>query len=208
MRWMVAFFVGLLMAAAPALADIEGVEESDDEGVAGVNLQPVRAGRLEVTPILTMRFSGGNLVYRGGVAIAYSLNRYHQLGGSFVAGNRVLDRLADRDVPELAQNETTYNPRGRYLSVDEGFGSSVSGFYRLNVPIQVEKRTFPFAEVFAARDMWGWGDVSEVGGGVGVRKVMSRRTALTTQYAYSVLFADGERIGRHVVTAGVSMFFR
>ena len=43
---------------------------------------------------------------------------------------------------------------------------------------------------------------------LGVRKLVSRRTALTTTYGYSVMFADGQHIKRHQVTAGVSVFFR
>jgi len=168
---------------------------------------------LEITPIMSLRFSGGSFLYRGGVQVAISLNQWHQIGGSFVAGNRQYDRLARRDLSGLqgeaqALDNSTIDARGRYLTVDEGFGSSVSGFYRLNLPIRVEKRTFPFIEVFAARDFWGWGDVGELGGGAGVRKMLSRRTALNTMYGYSVLFADGDRISRHFVTAGVSVFFR
>lgn len=209
-RWWVFLTAGLLMWSGQAQADITGVTEEEDGSVAGVNVQPIRSGRLEVTPIMTMRFSGGDLFYRAGIAVAYSINRYHQIGGSFVAGNRQYDRLASRDVSqvgEIVQDEAP-NIRGRYLTVDEGFGSSVSGFYRLNIPWQIERRTYPFVELFGARDFWGWGNVSELGGGLGVRKLVSRRTAFTTTYGYSVLFADGEHIKRHMITAGVSVFFR
>lgn len=209
-RWWVFLTAGLLMWSGQAQADITGVTEEEDGSVAGVNVQPIRSGRLEVTPIMTMRFSGGDLFYRAGIAVAYSINRYHQIGGSFVAGNRQYDRLASRDVSqvgEIVQDEAP-NIRGRYLTVDEGFGSSVSGFYRLNIPWQIERRTYPFVELFGARDFWGWGNVSELGGGLGVRKLVSRRTAFTTTYGYSVLFADGAHIKRHMITAGVSVFFR
>lgn len=209
-RWAIGLMVLLMALTCPARADITGVTEEDDGAIAGVSVQPIRGGRWEVTPIFSMRFNGGDFFYRAGVAVAYSINRYHQVGGSFVAGNREYDRLAGRDFTDVSQTVTQDAPdvRGRYFSVDEGFGSSVSAFYRLNVPLQIEKRTFPYVEVFGGRDFWGWGDVSELGGAVGVRKVVSRRMALTTAYGYSVLFSNGQHINRHVVTAGVSMFFR
>jgi len=211
-RWFVCLTVGLLAFGTPAQADIVGLEE-EEEGIGGVNVSPIRAGRLEITPIMSLRFSGGNFLYRGGVQVAYSINRWHQIGGSFVAGNRQYDRLARRDLSPFgnqaqAFDNSTVDARGQYLTVDEGFGSSVSGFYRLNVPIQIEKRTFPFVEVFGARDFWRWSGVGELGGGAGVRKVISKRTALNTMYGYSVLFTGGDRIKRHFVTAGVSVFFR
>jgi hypothetical protein len=209
-RWWVLLTAALLMLTTQANADISGLSEDEDESIGGVNVQPVRGGRWEITPIMSMRFSNGDLFYRAGVAVAYSINRYHQIGGSFVAGNREYNRLASNDIVGLADgiDDDFQNVRGRYLTVDEGFGSSVSGFYRLNIPWQIERRTYPFVELFGARDFLGWGDVSELGGGVGVRKVVSRRTALTTTYGFSVLFAGGQQVKRHQVTAGVSVFFR
>jgi len=211
-RWLMCLAVGLLAFGTPAQADIVGLDE-EDEGLGGVNVSPITAGRLEITPITSLRFSGSTLLYRGGVQVAFAINQWHQIGGSFIVGNRQYDRLARRDFSGLqgeaqALDNATIDARGRYLTVDEGLGSSVSGFYRLNLPIQIEKRTFPFLEVFAARDFMGWGDVSELGGGAGVRKMLSRRTALNTMYGYSVLFAGSDRIPRHFVTAGVSVFFR
>ena len=209
-RWWLCLMAALLLCAPQAQADITGLADDDEEGIAGVNLQPIRGGRWEITPIMSMRFSNGDLFYRAGIAVAYSLNRYHQIGGSFVAGKREYNRLASNNVTGItdAVESDVQNIRGRYLTVDEGFGSSVSGFYRLNIPWQIEKRTYPYIELFGARDFWGWGNVSELGGGLGVRKLVSRRTALTTTYGYSVLFADGQQIKRHMVTAGVSVFFR
>lgn len=209
-RWWVCLAAALLMCATQAQADITGLSEDDEEGIAGVNVQPIRGGRWEITPIMSMRFSNGDLFYRAGIAVAYSLNRYHQIGGSFVAGNREYNRLASNDVTGITGSGEgdVQNIRGRYLTVDEGFGSSVSGFYRLNIPWQIERRTYPFLELFGARDFWGWGNVSELGGGLGVRKLVSRRTAFTTTYGYSVLFTGGQHIKRHQVTAGVSVFFR
>ena len=195
----------LLMFATPGQAEITGLEEDDDDAVGGVNLQPIRGGRWEITPIMSMRFSSGDLFYRAGIAVAYSINRYHQVGGSFVAGNREYNRLTPNNAIGLSEavESDVQNIRGRYQTVDEGFGSSVAGFYRLNIPWQIEKRTYPYVELFAGRDFWGWGSVSELGGGLGVRKLVSRRTALTTTYGYSVMFADGQHIKRHQVTAGV-----
>ena len=206
-RAMVILTAGLLAFGAPALADIVQ-EEGPDEGVGGVTLNPVRAGRLEIVPIMSMRFSGSTLVYQAGVSVGYSLSRMHQVGGSFVMGNRAYNRRANRREVLATPPGTVRNATGNALSIDDGFGSSLTGFYRLNIPIQVEKRTFPFVEAFGGRDFWGWGNVSELGGGVGVRKVLSDRTALTSQYSYVALFANGQRLNRHIVTAGVSMFFR
>ncbi len=209
-RWLMGVAVGLLALGAPGRADIVGGEE-EQEGIGGVTFSPLRAGRLEVTPIMSVRFSNGDLFYSAGVQVAYAIDRWHQIGGAFVAGNRdwreQRDRVASQDQTQTFDNATV-DARGRYLTVNEGFGSSLSGFYRLNIPMAIEKRAFPFLEVFAARDFWGWGNVSELGGGAGVRKVMSKRTSLNAMYGYSVLFANGDRIARHFVTTGVSVFFR
>ncbi|MCZ6636432.1 MAG: hypothetical protein O7G87_23780 [bacterium] len=202
-RWLVVF---LLAVAVPIQADIIYDEEPDED--LAPRMGPIHAGQLEINPILSMRINGSEIFYRAGVSVSYALNRYHQIGGSFVAGNRELDRRARRNFPDVLAENQPRNIRGATLTLDEGIGSSVSGFYRLNLPIQIQKRTYPFAEVFAARDFLVWGDVSEAGGSVGVRKIVSRRTAFTTQYGYTVLFYNGQRLGRHIITAGVSMFFR
>ena len=209
--WLMCTIAGLLALGAPAQADVVGEKEKKGEGE--VNIGPIRAGQLEVTPIMSVRFSGNSLFYRAGVQVAYSISRWHQIGGSFIAGNRQYDRRAGLDSPDRddlipALDNATIDARGRYLTVDDGFGSSVSGFYRLNIPIQIKKRTFPFLEAFAARDFWGWGNVSELGGGAGTRQVLSKHTALNAMYGYSVLFAGEDRIKRHFVRGGVSVFFR
>ena len=209
--WLMCTVAGLLALGAPAQADVVGEEEKT--GRDGVNIGPIRAGQLEVTPVMSVRFSNRGLFYRAGVQVAYSISRWHQIGGSFIAGNRQYDRRAGLDTPDrddLTQvlDNATIDARGRYMTVDDGFGSSVSGFYRLNIPIQIKKRTFPFVEAFAARDFWGWGNVSELGGGAGTRQVLSKHTALTAMYGYSVLFAGEDRIKRHFVKGGVSVFFR
>ena len=196
----------VLFAGSPAFADIITDPDENEEGIAGIPTGPYRSGRLEINPILSVRFSGSAVVYRAGMSLGYSLSRGHQLGGSFVMGNRVWDRANRRDVVV----ETTGGIRtlpGNTLSVDEGFGSSLTAFYRYNIPVQVKRKTYPFVEVFGGRD-FGWGDVSEVGGGVGARRFVSKNTAWTTQYSYMVLFANGQHVGRHVIAGGMSVFFR
>lgn len=207
MRFSVVFLTtGLLAWTHPAHADIFPGEEPDGE--AGVTLNPVRAGRLEIIPILSVGLSDGSVVYQGGVSIGVALSRLHQVGGAFVVGNRAYDRWGDRtDIMEVPQ-PPVQTRAGYPASAEDGFGSSLSGFYRLNIPLRVDRRTWPFLEAFAARDYWGWSGVSEVGGGVGFRRALSNRTALTTRYAYVALFTGDERFNRHVATVGVSMFFR
>jgi hypothetical protein len=207
MRHAVIFLAaGILAWGTPAHADIFPGEEPD-EGT-GVTLSPVRAGRLEVIPILSVGISDGSVVYQGGVSVGYSLSHMHQIGGAFVAGNRAYDRWGDRrEIIETPQ-PPVQSTAGYPVSAEEGFGSSLSGFYRLNIPLKLDKRTSPFLEAFAARDYWGWAGVSELGGGIGFRRVLSSRTALTTRYSYVALFTGGQRLNRHVATVGVSMFFR
>ncbi len=191
----------------PAQADIFPGEEPEEE--AGATLSPIRAGRLEIIPILSAGINdGGEVFYRGGVSVGYALSRLHQIGGSFVVGNRAYDRFGERTGAIETPVTPVQTTAGYPVSSEDGFGSSLSGFYRLNLPLRVDRRTSPFLEVFAARDYWGWAGVSEVGGGIGFRRSMSNRTALTTRYAYVALFNDGERRNRHVATIGVSMFFR
>lgn len=119
-------------------------------------------------------------------------------------GNRVWDRASRRDIQPVGQTPPATS--GNLLSVDQGFGSSLTGFYRLNLPIRIQKRTYPFVEIFGGRD-FGWGDVKEVGAGAGVRKFVTRRTAVTSQYAFTAMFAEGQHVTRHVVTAGFSLYF-
>lgn len=206
MRQMILFsMVALLAFGVPARADfVLPDEEPEEVEVVGMG-SPMQAGHLEISPIMSVRFSGSALVYRAGVTVAYSLTRTHQMGGTFVVGNRVWDRASLREVVVGPLGDTR-NLTGLSLSVDDGFGSSLMGFYRYNVPFEIEKRMYPFVEIFGGRD-FGWGDVREVGVGAGVRKFISRHTAMTSQYSFTVLFAGGQRVTRHIVTAGVSMFF-
>lgn len=199
--------VGMSIWGTPARADIFPGEEPEEE--TGVTLSPVRAGRLEIIPILSAGVNdGGEVFYRGGVSVGYVLSRLHQIGGSFVVGNRAYDRFGDRTEVVETPVAPVQATAGYPVSAEDGFGSSLSGFYRLNIPLKVDRPTSPFLEAFAARDYWGWAGVSEVGGGIGFRRSMSNRTALTTRYAYVALFNDGKRLNRHVATVGVSMFFR
>ena len=205
MRWMIWLLAAALaVVASPALADIPEIPDDVDSDTVGLPVNPIRAGNLEVMPIMSVRFSAGAMVYRAGFSVGYFITNAHQFGGSFVMGNRVWDRTNRREVQPLGQ--TAPMTSGNLLFVDEGFGSSLTGFYRLNLPIKIQKRTYPFLEVFAGRD-FGWGDVREVGAGAGVRKFVGRRTAVTSQYAFTAMFADGLHVTRHVVTAGVSLYF-
>ena len=80
--WLMCTVAGLLALGAPARADVVGEEEKT--GREGINIGPIRAGQLEVTPIMSVRFSGSSLFYRAGVQVAYSISRWHQIGGSFI----------------------------------------------------------------------------------------------------------------------------
>ena len=207
MRHAIVFMTaGLLAWGTPANADVFPGEEPEDG--TGVTLSPVRAGRLEVIPILSVGISDGSVVYQAGVSVGYTLSRLHQIGGAFVAGNRAGDRWGERreivETPQALVQTTAGYP----ATAEDGFGSSLSGFYRLNIPLKVEKHTSPFLEAFAGRDFWGWSGVSELGGGIGFRRVLSYRTALTTRYSYVAQFTEGQRLNRHVASVGVSMFFK
>ena len=195
----------LLSVGSPVLADVVTPEEPDrDTEVIDLG-GPYVAGRLEISPIMSMSMSGRSIVYRAGVSVGYTMTRTMQLGGMFVMGNRIWDRTSRREVTVIPPGNDL---SGNYLSVDDGFGASLTGYLRYNIPFAVQKKVYPFLEVFGGHDFWAWGDISELGGGAGVRKMLSKKTALTTFYGYSVMFADGQRVGRHVVTAGVSVFFR
>jgi hypothetical protein len=203
-RWLV-----VLMCVVVGLAGSVSSQVIDGETEGEIDLSPIsgiRAGHLEINPIMSMRLAGGAAVYQVGVALGYAVTRSHQLGGSFVMGNRLYDRTNRREV--VVGSPLSTSSVATRLSIDQGFGSSLTGFYRYNVPYQIDKRTFPYLEVFGGRD-FGWGDLSEAGAGVGFRRFVSRTTSFNTQYSYVALFADGgERLNRHVITAGFSVFFR
>jgi hypothetical protein len=198
--------VAVLFLAVPVSADIMVDGETEDDFTLLDLPGGIRAGQLEVTPLLSMSFSGDDLIYRAGASVGYALTRSHQIGGSFVMGNRVNDRVNNNSGGVVTTPSVGSSSPG--FSFDEGFGGSLTGFYRFNVPFEIQEKTYPFVEAFGGRDFGGWGNVSEAGGGAGVRKMLSNRTALTSQYAYSVLFYQGDTFPRHLVSVGVSMIFR
>ena len=83
-HWLMCLVAGLLALGTPAQADVVGEKEKTGEG--GVTIGPIRAGQLEVTPIMSVRFSGSSLFYRAGVQVAYSISRWHQIGGGVYRG--------------------------------------------------------------------------------------------------------------------------
>jgi hypothetical protein len=202
-RWLVVLVAFCFALPSTSLAQVGPDEADDDWNVSPVG--PIQAGKLEVNPIMSFRMSGGGMVYQVGAAVGYSLTRHHQLGGSFVMGNKLYTRTNQRQAV-VGQDARIGSPTTGNFSGDQGFGSSLTGYYRFNVPIEVSKRTYPHVEVFAGRD-FGWGDFSEVGAGFGFRKFVNRTTALTSQYSYVILFAGGgENLKRHVITAGFTVF--
>jgi hypothetical protein len=201
-KWLLLVIAVALTSVSPTIGEIVISEASEDDvDIAPVG--PVRAGQLEINPIMSFRMSGGNMVYQVGATIGYAITRHHQLGGSFVMGNKLYSRTNQRQV--VGGTDARIGGSTNNFSVDQGFGSSLTGFYRFNLPFQISERTYPHLEVFAGRD-YGWGDRSEVGGGLGFRKFVNRTTALTSQYSYVLLFADGQNLKRHVISAGFTVF--
>ena len=196
--------LAVLCLVSPVFGQYGPDEVEDDFDVSPIG--PIRAGQLEINPIMSFRMSGGGMVYQVGAAVGYAVTRHHQLGGSFVMGNRLYTRTNQRQAV-VAIDSRIGGPTTGNFSVDQGFGSSLTGYYRFNVPIEVSKRTYPHLEVFAGRD-FGWGDLSEVGAGLGFRKFVNRNTALTSQYSYVLLFSEGENVRRHVITAGFTVFLQ
>ena len=207
MKKLICMFAACLLCVPLSAEVIDEVAfEEDDPG--GISTDPFRSGRLEIQPIMSVSFTrGGSAVYRAGMSFGYSLSRSNQVGGTFVLGNGTYDRANPRPVVDLNQGGTVVvGPRSTY-SLEEGFGSSLTGFYRFNAPFTIAKKTYPYVELFGGRD-FGWGNLGELGAGVGVRKFVGRRTALTTQYSFTTLFDDGSHIRRHVITGGMSVMFR
>ena len=95
--------VALAGVASPTFADLPGVPEDEDADTIGLPVNPIRAGKLEVMPIMSVRFAAGAMVYRAGLSVGYSLTNAHQFGGSFVMGNRVWDRVSRREAQPLGQ---------------------------------------------------------------------------------------------------------
>lgn len=203
-RWLMCLAACGLALAGTATADIVIDEEAEDE-VDISPIGPVRAGHFEINPIMSFRMSGGGMVYQVGASMGYAITRHHQVGGSVVMGNRLYSRTNRRAV--LVDTNGRIGGTSGNFSVDQGFGASLTGFYRFNVPWEVSRRTYPHVELFAGRD-YGWGDFSEAGAGLGFRRFVSRTTALTSQYSYVILFADGDNLKRHVISAGFTVFFK
>lgn len=203
-KGLVLFAATCIAATSPSSAQVGFPEEAEDEfDVSPIG--PIRAGQLEINPIMSFRMSGGGMVYQVGAAVGYAITRYHQLGGSFVMGNRLYSRTNRQQV--VVSSNSGIGGTASSFSVDQGFGSSLTGFYRFNMPFEVSRWTYPHVEVFAGRD-FGWGNSSEVGAGLGFRKFVNRKTALTSQYSYVLLFADGENFKRHIITAGFTVFLQ
>lgn len=201
-NWFPFLVLACLVGVSPAVGDVIWDEEADDIDISPIG--PMKAGRLEINPIMSFRMSGGTMVYQVGAAVGYSITRHHQVGGSFVLGNRLYSRANRRQVTPT--DDIRIGGSASRFSVDQGFGSSLTGFYRFNAPFEVSEKTYPHVEVFAGRD-YGWGDLSEVGAGLGFRRFVSRTTAMTSQYSYVLLFAEDEHVTRHVISAGFTVFF-
>ena len=201
-KWLVLLAVFCVAFAVPAGAEV--VIDEQAEGEIGVSpISPIRTGHLEINPIMSFRMSSGTTVYQVGASLGYAITRHHQGGGAFVMGNKLYSRTNQRQVVRL--DDVRIDGAATRFSVDQGFGSSFTGFYRFNLPFEVSRRTYPHVEVFAGRD-FGWGSRSEAGAGVGFRRFINRTTALTSQYSYVVLFADGENFNRHIISAGFTVF--
>ncbi len=152
-----ALAVGL---GSPAVGEVIVTEEADDD-IEILPVRPIPAGRLEINLIMSFRMSGGAMVYQVGASIGYAITRHHQLGGSFVMGNRLYSRTNQRQV--VTATDARIGGVAGSFSVDQGFGSSLTRFYRFNLPFEVSRKTYPHVEVFAGRD-FGWGDFSKIGG--------------------------------------------
>jgi hypothetical protein len=209
--------VSLLMASA-AEAQIHG-DRPDQEGVGGTALNPLRAGRFELTPILSTQFYGGGLAINVGASFGYMISRSHQLGGTFIYGNTVREsqtvRPRNNAVQKLIENGTGPTAEQVLAGMSNlsnvgypsrrGWGASLTGFYRFNVPVE-HRKVRPYLSIFGGRDFHNGFDYSEVGGALGARRAISPRVALTAQYGYSLLFSNGQTYRRNGVSFGLSVF--
>lgn len=208
----------LLAAASIAGAQVRG-DQPDQEEVGGLPVNPLRAGRLEVTPIVSAQYYGGGLAVNLGASFGYLISRSHQLGGTFVYGNTVRQSEAVRARNEALRRQiedvigstpsqvlaSASSPAGVGVPSERGWGASLTGFYRCNLPVE-RRKVHPFLQVFAGRDFRNGFNYSEVGGAFGARRALSSRMALTAQYGYSLLFLDGKTYRRNVASVGVSAF--
>ncbi|MBS11551.1 MAG: hypothetical protein CME19_08110 [Gemmatimonadetes bacterium] len=92
-KWLSNVAVACLSLATTSHASTVIDGEGDDD-ISPIG--PTKAGRLEINPIVSFRMSGGNMIYQFGASLAYSLTRHHQLGGTFVMGNRLYSRTNQR----------------------------------------------------------------------------------------------------------------
>jgi hypothetical protein len=182
-------------------------------------LNPLRAGRFELTPILSVQYYGGAMAVNVGASFGYLITASHQLGGAFIYGNTVresqtarLRSSAARREVENAVSPTTgqvlagmNSLSGVGLPSQRGWGASLTGFYRYNVPVE-RRKVRPFLSIFGGRDFHNGFNYSEVGGAIGARKALAPRLALTAQYGYSLLFSNGQTYRRNGVYVGVSAF--
>ncbi len=216
MRRSVCVAVLSLVVASAAGAQVQG--DRPDQEVMG-RLNPLRAGRFELTPILSAQFSGGGLAVNVGASFGYLITASHQLGGTFIYGNTVresqtarLRNSAVRREIESAVGSTTgqvlagiSDPTMIGVPWQRGWGASLTGFYRYNVPVE-RRKVRPFLSIFGGRDFHDGFNYSELGGAVGARKALSPRLALTAQYGYSLLFSNGQTYRRNGAYIGVSAF--
>ncbi len=211
--------VFLALAASAAGAQVIGDPSSEGE-FGGVSLNPVRSGKFELTPILSTRYNNGRVAVNVGASFGYLFTPSHQIGGTLVFGNTLREsqairvrNSAVRSQIEEAVSPTTGQvlsnvsaPLGIGLPSELGWGASMTGFYRYNIPYE-RRKVSPFLSVFGGRDFHNGYNYSELGGSIGARKAVSRRATLTMQYGYSFLFLDGGHEPRNIVSIGVSTFF-
>ena len=218
MRRLACLSILALVAASAAGAQIRG-DQPDQEEVGGLPLNPLRAGRLEVTPIMSVQYYGGGLAVNVGASFGFLISPAHQVGGTFIYGNtgreseavRARNRALRRQIEDVIGTTPTQvlasasSPAGFGIPSERGWGASLTGFYRYNLPM-AQRKVRPFLQVFGGRDFRNGFDYSEVGGAVGARRAMSPRMALTAQYGYSLLLLDGRTYRRSVASVGVSAF--
>lgn len=218
MRRSVCVAIASLLIASAAGAQIHG-DRPDPEGVGGVPLNPLRAGRFELTPILSTQYYNGALAVKVGASFGYLITRSQQLGGTFIYGNTVREsqtaRLRNSAVRRKIEDVISPTPGQVLAGISDptriglpsqrGWGASLTGFYRYNIPVE-HRRVRPFLSIFGGRDFHNGFDYSEVGGAIGARRALSPRLALTAQYGYSLLFSHGQTYHRNGASVGLSAF--
>lgn len=206
--------VGTSIAGAQPRGDLPEQEE-----IGGLPMKPLRAGRFELTPIVSVQYSGGRVAVNVGASFGFQISPAHELGGTFIYGNtlrqgeasQARDRVLRRRIEEVTGNSSTQIlagagiPGGTGLPSERSWGASLTGLYRYNLPVD-RRSVRPFLQVFGGRDFRNGFDYGEIGAGIGARRAVSQRTAVTAQYGYSVLFLDGKTWRRSSASIGVSVF--